>query len=146
MNISMNSNCITSNPFQESVLTKMDGLIYGVVKTDDSLSFHNPAILERYAFIEIASKLRVTFAVACFQEAFDEYLKLKPTLHGNSTSEKIWCYLVCKDTDLKNLIATMKTFLKKTHIPFTYQFMTDYLVWTKKNPIDVQITRFIETL
>jgi len=145
----MNSNCVTPNPFQDSVLTMMDGLIYGVVKTEDCLSFNNPANLERYAFIEIASKLRVTFAAACFQEAFDEYIKLKHTLHGSSTSEKIWCYLVCKDTDLKNHIELMKKFLKKTHIPFTYQFMSDYLVWTKKNPIDnsiQNITRFIETL
>lgn len=145
----MNSNCVTPNPFQESVLTMMDGIIHGVVKTDDSISLNNPAILERYAFIEIASKLSVTFAVVCFQEAFDEYLKLKSTLHGTSTSEKIWCYLVCKDTDLKNHITLMKKFLKKTHIRFTYQFMSDYLTWVKKNPTDnsiQNISRFIETL
>jgi len=133
----MNSNCITPNPFQVSVLTMIDGIIRSVLSTDtDSLSFHNPVMLERYTFIEIASKLHVTFAAACFQDAFDEYLTLKSTLHGTSTSEKIWCYLVCRDTDLKKSIQTMKQLLKKL---FTYELMTNYLKWAKINAMDIAI-------
>lgn len=105
----MNSNCITPNPFQDSVLKNMENIILSAPKTDDSLSLNNPYLLERYIFIETASKLRVTFAVACFQDAFDEYFRLKPTLHGTSTSEKIWCYLVCANTDLKIQIELRKS-------------------------------------
>lgn len=137
----MNSMCVSANPFQVSVLNMIDGIINTVHKTDD-FSFHNPLILERYAFIEIASKLRVTFAVACFQYAFDEYYRLKPTLHGVSTSEKIWCYLVCTDTDLKKSIALMKQ-LKKG---FTYQLMENYLTWSKNRLNDTDMQRYIETL
>ena len=103
------SNCVTPSPFQESMLFKMNVLINSITKTDDRLSLHHPDNLERYTFIEIASKLRITFAGTYFKEAFDEYIKVKPSLHGTSIPEMIWCYLVCKETELKNSIEYMKS-------------------------------------
>jgi len=132
----MTSNCVNATPFQESVLANMDVITNNVIKSEDPLSLHNPVMLERYTFIEIASKLRVTFAAACFKEAFDEYISLKPSLHGTSVSEKVWCYLVCQDTYLKKSIQSMKKLLTNL---FTYEIMSNYLAWAKKNAMDIAI-------
>lgn len=145
------TNCVAPNPFQESVLSMMNVIINSVKKTDDPLSFHHPDNLERYVFIEIASKLHVTFAAACFKEAFDEYIKVKPSLDGSCIPEKIWCYLVCKETDLKNSIDAMKKLLNKGFTyRFTYQLMSNYLTWAKNEECVVNdpenMTRYIETV